>query len=184
MSTRWILCEYLTGKPRKGTIRCMDIINYPSPALKQAAAEVDPKRDPDLKRLIATMAKTMYAAQGVGLAATQIGILKRVMVYDLGEELVALCNPRIVAHSAEKAVLEEGCLSVPGVDVPIERPASVTCEAEDIAGNTVTIEADELLARVLQHEIDHLDGVLILDRATAQERSAAIRRYNELKQAR
>jgi len=162
----------------------MNIVSYPSPALKEAATEVDPKRDPDLKRLIATMAKAMYAAQGIGLAATQIGVLKRVMVYDLGEELVALCNPRIVACSSEKVLVEEGCLSVPGVDVPIERPASVTCEAEDISGNTIRIEADELLARVLQHEIDHLDGVLILDRATLEDRKAAIRRYNELIQSR
>jgi len=165
-------------------MHCMKIINYPSPILKQAAAEVDSQNDPDLKLLIARLAKAMYAAQGIGLAATQIGVFKRVMVYDLGEELVALCNPRIVAYSSDKTILEEGCLSVPGIDIPIERPASVTCEAEDIAGNTVTIDADELLARVLQHEIDHLDGVLILDRATAQERVAAIRRYNELNQSR
>jgi peptide deformylase len=103
-------------------------------------------------------------------------------VYDVDDGLVALCNPEIVEFSEETEVAEEGCLSFPGIEVPVERATSVTCEAVDIDGESVRIEASGLLARVLQHEIDHLDGVLIIDRATAEERKAAIRRYSELRQ--
>jgi peptide deformylase len=122
----------------------------------------------------------MYDAPGVGLAATQVGVLKRVIVYDIDEGLVALCNPRIVDTSDETQFSEEGCLSLPGIEVPLQRAISLTCEASDIDGNPITIEAEGLLARVLQHELDHLDGVLIIDRATPEERLAAIRRYSEL----
>ncbi|MBW6468463.1 MAG: peptide deformylase [Coriobacteriia bacterium] len=158
----------------------MQILTHPSPALKQHAQEVERFSDRELKSLVTAMARAMYDAPGVGLAATQVGVLRRVLVYDIDEGLVALCNPRIVSASEETTLSEEGCLSLPGIEVPVERAASVTCEASDIDGGPVTIEADGLLARVLQHEIDHLDGMLIIDRATPEERRAAIRRYNEV----
>ncbi len=158
----------------------MDILTHPNPALKQHAADVERFGDRDLKDLVRAMARAMYDAPGVGLAATQVGVMSRVLVYDVDEGLVALCNPRIVETSGEPEIVEEGCLSLPGIEVPIERPSSLTCEAFDLAGNPVRIEAAGLLARVLQHEIDHLDGVLIIDRATPEERKAAIQRYNEV----
>lgn len=157
----------------------MEIITHPNPVLKQQAEPVDPKRDKELKRLAKRMAKALYEAPGIGLAAPQIGVQKRVIVYDLDEQLVALCNPTIVEHSDETETDEEGCLSLPGIVVPVERSVRVVCEAQTLDGQHVRIEADELLARLLQHETDHLDGVLILDRATPEERKAAIRRYNE-----
>lgn len=157
----------------------MEILVHPSPALKQNADAVESFGDKQLKSLVASMARSMYDAPGVGLAANQVGFLKRVIVYDVDDGLVALCNPRIVDVSGETEISDEGCLSLPGIEVPIERSICVTCEAQDIDGDPVTIRAEGLLARVLQHELDHLDGVLIIDRATPEERRAAIRRYNE-----
>ena len=159
-----------------------EVLAHPNAALKQRASEVVPERDSDLKALCERMARSMYAAPGIGLAAPQIGVLKRVIVYDLDEGggLVALCNPRIVEASEETILDEEGCLSLPGISVPIERAARVVCVGENLEGTKVTIEADELHARLLQHEIDHLDGVLIIDRAAPEERKAALRRYMDV----
>lgn len=160
----------------------MEILSHPNPVLKERAENVEHFGDRELKSLVSAMARDMYDAPGIGLAATQVGRLTRVLVYDVDDGLVALCNPEIVEFSEETEVAEEGCLSFPGIEVPVERATSVTCEAVDIDGESVRIEASGLLARVLQHEIDHLDGVLIIDRATAEERKAAIRRYSELRQ--
>lgn len=160
----------------------MDVIVYPGPALKQRADEVDPGNDPSLKDLAVQMAKVMYDAPGIGLAATQLGVLKRVVVYDLGGDEanpIAICNPVITRTSDETELDDEGCLSFPGISVPVERYVSVTCEAVSLAGEQVTIHADGLHARLLQHEIDHLDGVVIIDRASPDERKAALRRYRE-----
>ncbi len=162
----------------------MEILEYPNPALKVGAQDVDPTTDDTLLELVKTMARAMYDAPGVGLAAPQIGVMKRVIVYDLEDEkLVALCNPRIISRSEDTALDDEGCLSFPGISIPIERHLAVTCEAVDIKGNPVRIEAEGLHARALQHEIDHIDGVLIIDRATEEERKAALRRYQEIMSA-
>jgi peptide deformylase len=159
-----------------------EVLAHPNVALKQRAAEVDPTAEADLRDLCARMARSMYDAPGIGLAATQIGVLKRVIVYDLdeGEGLVALCNPRIVSRSEDTIVDEEGCLSLPGITVNVERAARVSCEAQTLEGDVVTIEAEDLHARLIQHEVDHLDGVLIIDRAAPDERKAALRRYLEV----
>lgn len=157
----------------------MEILVHPNPALRVRAYDVDHFGDRELKSLVGSMARAMYDAPGIGLAATQVGVMKRVLVYDIEEKLVALCNPRIVDCSEETELVEEGCLSLPGIEVPVERAMSLTCEALDIDGKPVTVEAEGLLARVIQHEIDHLDGVLIIDRATPDERRSALRRYNE-----
>jgi peptide deformylase len=157
----------------------VDILVHPNPALKQPAAPVDPASDKELMRLVRSMAKTMYDAPGVGLAATQVGVQKRVIVFDLEDGLVALCNPLIVETSEETDVDDEGCLSLPGITVPVERAVSCVCEALDVKGAPVRLEAEGFFARVLQHETDHLDGLLIIDRATPDERRAAMRRYRE-----
>lgn len=158
---------------------CMEILTHPNPVLKDRAAEVDVNSDTDLRRLVKTMAAAMYENQGVGLAAPQIGVQKRVIVFDVDDGLAAICNPVIVDRSDEMVVDEEGCLSVPGISVPVARAESVVCEGQSINGERIVIEASEFVARVLQHEIDHLDGTLILDRLTPEERKAAIRAYNE-----
>ncbi|PKQ17389.1 MAG: peptide deformylase [Actinobacteria bacterium HGW-Actinobacteria-7] len=160
----------------------MDVLAHPNPALAQDAAEVDPAADETLRDLARRMARVMYQFSGIGLAATQIGVLKRVIVYDLSDDgsgLVALCNPAIVERSGECEIDDEGCLSVPGISVAIERACEVTCEALSLDGTKVTIEADGLLARLLQHEIDHLNGMLIIDRVEGQDRKDALRRYRE-----
>jgi peptide deformylase len=163
----------------------MQVIAHPNPALKQRADHVDPKGDRELLKLATQMAKLMYAAHGVGLAATQVGVQKRIIVFDLGDEHqpVAVCNPVIVERSEETELDDEGCLSLPGISVPIERAVSCVCEGVDLRGDLVRIEAEALMARVLQHETDHLDGILILDRATPDERKAAIKRYMEAMEA-
>ena len=160
----------------------MEILAHPNAALKQQAQPVDPATDHDLKELCRTMAKAMYQAPGIGLAAPQIGVMKRVIVCDLhGEDegAVALCNPEIIEFSEERELDDEGCLSLPGITVPVERACRVLCEALTLGGKVVRIEAEGLNARLLQHEIDHLDGVLMIDRATPEERKAALRRYIE-----
>ena len=168
---------------RPGPDGAMDeVLAHPNAALKQRAEEVDATADDELRSLCARLAEAMYAAPGVGLAATQIGVMKRVVVYDLedGQGLVALCNPRIINVGEETVLDEEGCLSLPGITVPVERAYAVVCEAENLKGEPVRLEANELHARLLQHEVDHLDGILIIDRATPEERKAAIRRYMDL----
>jgi len=159
----------------------MEILAHPSPALKSATYEVDPTSDADLIPLVKAMARAMYDAPGVGLAAPQVGVLKRVVVLDLDDGLIVMCNPRIVEFSEDTEIEEEGCLSLPGITVPVERSKRVTCEALNLEGKQVRMEAAELLARALQHEIDHLDGVLIIDRATPEDRKVALRQYNELR---
>jgi len=125
------------------------------------------------------MAETMYDENGVGLAAPQVGVDKRLIVFDVDDRLAALCNPAIIEFSDEKVIDDEGCLSVPGITVPVERSWRVVCAGQTIEGTDITIEAEDMLARVLQHEIDHLDGVLILDRAPADVKKSIIRAYNE-----
>jgi peptide deformylase len=158
----------------------VEIIAHPNPALKQAAYEVDPATDKELVRLVHDMAKAMYEAPGVGLAATQVGVQKRVVVFDLDDGLVALCNPVVLDASEEREIDDEGCLSLPGITVPVERACEIKAEGLALDGARLRIEASGLMARVLQHEIDHLDGVLIIDRAAPEDRKEALRRYREL----
>ena len=132
--------------------------------LRKRSKEVDVINDKIIV-LIKDMADTMYRADGVGLAAPQVGILKRVVVIDVGDGLLELINPKIVSKSGE--VLEiEGCLSLPGIQGELMRPAEVVVEALDPNGEKITIEGKDLLARALCHEIDHLDGILFKDKVT------------------
>jgi peptide deformylase len=124
--------------------------------------------DKKLSDLIDDMADTMYEANGVGLAAPQVGILKRAVVIDIGEGLVELLNPVILETSGSQTD-EEGCLSLPGQSAPVERPYYVKAKAMDREGNEFIIEGEELMARALCHEIDHLDGILYIDKALPRE---------------
>jgi peptide deformylase len=150
---------------------------YPDPVLRMRANEVA-DYDEALSSLVERMAVLMQEAAGVGLAAPQIGILRRVFVYQAGEEepVIALVNPEIVERSEEAEAGDEGCLSLgaASVVVEVERPARVTVEAHSPEGEPVRLEAEGLAARVMQHEIDHLDGVLILDRTTPEQRREAL----------
>ena len=158
-------------------IALAQVRQYPDPALRLRAGEVE-QFDDSLRELVERMGRLMKEANGVGLAANQMGVLRRVFVYQTADEepLVALVNPRIVAASEELASDEEGCLSVgaASVVVEVERPATVTVEASSPTGEPLRIEAEGLAARVVQHELDHLDGVLIIDRASPEHRRSAL----------
>jgi len=153
------------------------IRQYPDPALRMQALEVD-EADEAVPDLVERMTRLMQEARGVGLAAPQVGVLRRVLIYQTDDEepVVALVNPRLTGSSEERESVDEGCLSLGAATVvmPVERPVTVTVEATTPEGETVTVEAEGLEARVIQHELDHLDGVLILDRTTPEERRSAL----------
>ena len=158
----------------------MKVVPYPNPMLKMKSEDVIPQNEPDFTKLIDDMAQTMYKEEGVGLAAIQVGIAKNFFVYDDSEEQNnprVLCNPVIVSHSEEMVEAEEGCLSFPGIYFPVVRPESAVFEGLDENGEPLHIEADGFLARLLQHETDHLNGIVILDRATPAVRKQIIREY-------
>lgn len=146
---------------------------YGDPVLRQVAPPVD-EIDGRVAKLARDMLDTMYAAPGVGLAATQVGVRKRLFVYDIDEDPHVLVNP-VVREASGEWVYEEGCLSVPGMSWPITRPREVHVTGYDLEGNEVSIEADDLLARLVQHEIDHLDGVLLVERLDEDQRKDAMR---------
>jgi peptide deformylase len=150
---------------------------FGDPVLRQRAREVT-ELDAELARLVNTMIETMHDAQGVGLAAPQVGVQKRLYTYDVGEGPAVLVNPEIVESSGEW-VYDEGCLSVPGLSFEITRPKMITVRGIDLDGKEVVLEGDELMGRLIQHEIDHLDGVLLLDRLDPAERKAALRELRQ-----
>ena len=151
---------------------------YPDPALRVAATEISDVDD-DVRGLVERMADIMRRSHGVGLAAPQIGVLRLVFVYRAGADdpVRAIINPEIAVRSDEMEVDTEGCLSLLGgeVTVPVERHERVVARGLDESGEPVEVEADGLEARVIQHELDHLDGVLIIDRAPKEDRRAALR---------
>jgi len=148
---------------------------YGDPVLRQRATEVD-GIDGTLKQLADDMVLTMYEAPGVGLAAPQVGVQKRMFVYDTGdgEGPVTVVNPVLVEARGEWT-FDEGCLSIPGLSWPIVRPKEVHLTGLDLDGNEISVEADEYLARVFQHEVDHLDGVLLVERLDDDQRKEAKR---------
>ena len=154
------------------------------PVLKSRAIEVD-RFDDALRQQVARMGGLMVDALGVGLAAPQLGISQRVFVYRLGRDapLHAVVNPVIEWSGGEQETLEEGCLSIPGALVDVERPLHVRVRALDEYGEETLIEASGLEARVIQHELDHLDGVLMLDRTTRDQRKQAMRELREAESA-
>ena len=156
-------------------IALAQIRQWPDPVLRLRANDVE-IFDDDLRRLVERMTALMEDANGVGLAANQAGVLRRVVVFRVEEreEPLAAVNPRIVDPSEERMPDDEGCLSLQRVLVPVERHTSVVLEARDLGGAPLRIELAGLDARVAQHELDHLDGVLILDRTTAEARREAM----------
>ena len=147
------------------------------PVLRVRAAEVV-DIDGKLARLAEDMLTTMYDAPGLGLAAPQVGVQKRLFVYDVGEGPQTIVNPEIVESRGEWAY-DEGCLSIPGLAFELVRPKEVHLKGYDLQGNEVSIEADELLARAFQHEMDHLDGVLFIERLDDDTRKAAMKIIRE-----
>ncbi len=153
------------------------------PVLRQKAEALGDVSD-ETRRLIKDMFDTMYEKDGVGLAAPQVGVTQRVIVVDPRETDVkplGLVNPIIIASADELDRGEEGCLSIPGLKDIVERPAGIILEALDADGKAVRLEAEGLLARVLQHEIDHLDGVLFVDRVSPLKRKLLLKRWQKVK---
>jgi len=153
---------------------------FGDPVLRARALPVE-RFDERLQQEAERMGELMHDALGVGLAATQLGVLHRMLVYKafLDDELTVLVNPEIEWESEEREVAEEGCLSLPGVHVEVERAASLRVRGRDAAGAELEIEAEGLEARVIQHEIDHLDGTLVLDRISREARKEAMRAMRE-----
>jgi peptide deformylase len=151
------------------------IRQYPDPVLRMRAHEVE-SFDDDLQRLIERLNNLLRDANGLGLAATQVGVLRRVFIFlpDPEQEPVALINPRVAQSSDENVSEDEGCLSLQGVVIPVERHERLTIEASNPQGEDVQIELQGLPARIAQHELDHLDGVLIIDRTTPDARRRAL----------
>jgi peptide deformylase len=152
------------------------VVKWGDPVLKSKASPVS-SFGPELRAEVERMIRIMRDGLGVGLAATQLGVLRRLLVFQAGpdSEPTALINPEIEWASEELALAEEGCLSLPRVTMDVERPLYVRVDGRDVEGERISIEAAGLEARVLQHEIDHLDGVLILDRTTRAQRKGALR---------
>jgi peptide deformylase len=150
------------------------------PVLKSRATEVD-AFDDTLRGQVARMAGLMHDALGLGLAAPQLGIAQRLLVYRVGPDapVIALANPELEWASKDEETFEEGCLSIPGVTVDVDRPVHVRVRARDEEGQDRIVEASGLEARVIQHEMDHLDGVLILDRTSREQRREAMRALRE-----
>ncbi len=155
-------------------IALAQIRQYPDAALKMKARPVE-DFDDELKSLVERMKLLMVDANGIGLAATQVGVLRRVFVFqNEDEEVLAIVNPEIVERSAETEVADEGCLSIQGITVPVERTMEVTIVGKDENGDDVRYELDGYFARCVQHESDHLDGVLMIDRTTPEAKREAL----------
>ena len=156
------------------------IRKYGDPALRSRAREVE-TFDDGLADEVRRMGQIMHDAHGIGLAATQLGVMHRVLVYRVEPDapLAALVNPRLEWSSDEIEPMDEGCLSLPGVLVEVDRPVHVRVRASDEHGDDLLVEASGLEARVIQHEMDHLDGVLILDRTSREDRKRAMRTLRE-----
>jgi peptide deformylase len=161
------------------------ILIAPDPRLKVVSTDVK-KVDAEIRKLAGDMADSMYAADGIGLAAVQIGVPKRVIVMDLDQKdgkknWRVFINPKIRWASEELATFEEGCLSVPDIWDDVERPARIRAEYLDLDGKRVEMEADGMLATCLQHEMDHLEGILFLDHLSRLKRSMALKKLTKAK---
>jgi len=160
-----------------------EIVLMGDPVLREVARDVA-EFDDGLRTLVRDMFETMYHAEGIGLAAPQVGIPLRVLVIDLRREdeddqQIAIVNPRLTWQSEETARQSEGCLSIPGLEEVVERPAQIQVEGHDPHGKPIRFEAEELLARAFQHEIDHLDGILFLDRISPLKRRMLLKKWKK-----
>jgi peptide deformylase len=170
-----------TGKKYEGRIH--QVVKWPDPVLARRGEEIT-VFDAALKQLVEEMFESMYEAQGIGLAAPQIALSKRITVIDVSfrknpEDKLVLINPQVIAAEG-KQVEEEGCLSLPDIREKVQRAARVKVKAQDVTGKWFEVEGEELLARALQHEIDHLDGVLFIDRLSRLKRELVLRRIRKL----
>ena len=173
--TRTVDSEELSRRQREAR---KDIRVIGDPVLREHAREVT-EFDRSLRKLAKRMIRTMHDAPGVGLAAPQVGVLQRLLVYDVDDDPRVLVNPVLDEYADEKEESDEGCLSVPGVTMPVERAVSLRVRGQDEYGEPVDFRAEGFEARVIQHENDHLDGVLIVDRTTRSARAAALRALRE-----
>ena len=151
------------------------IRQYPDAVLRMRAREVE-RFDDDLARLADKLAHLMHDSRGVGLAANQVGVLQRLFVFQVAEadDVTVIVNPELTLRAEETEVADEGCLSLQGVLVPVERAIAVTIEGQDVRGEPLRLELEEMDARVVQHELDHLDGVLMLERTDDESRREAL----------
>lgn len=156
----------------------LEVRKFGDPVLKSRATMVK-EFDEALARLAEDMLQTMRDYEGVGLAANQVGRLKRLLVAATEDDEFAIVNPVIESRSEESEFFAEGCLSIPGIQVDVERPTAVTISGQDLEGGPMQLELEGLLARIFQHEIDHLDGVLILDRTDRASRKEAMRELRQ-----
>ncbi|MEO0618494.1 MAG: peptide deformylase [Pseudomonadota bacterium] len=164
----------------------LDIITIPDPLLREASVAIE-RVDDDTRRLVADMFETMYDAPGIGLAAPQVGILRRVLVIDPARSEddqprpIAMINPELLREGETLSSYEEGCLSIPDVFAEVERPAEVRVAYTDLEGNRQELECDGLLATVVQHEIDHLDGRLFIDFLSRLRRDRILKKFVKAK---
>jgi peptide deformylase len=167
--------EQVAQREARRRFALAQIRQYPDAALKLQARPVE-EFDDELRTLVERMKRLMHDASGIGLAATQVGVLQRLFVFHPGEDedVVAVVNPEIVNRSEETEVDDEGCLSIQGVLVPVERASTVTLVGRDENGEEVRYELEDVFARAAQHETDHLDGVLMIDRTTPEARREAL----------
>lgn len=157
------------------------IRTYGDPVLKTKAAAVE-NIDGKVARLVESLFDTLYTSDsGLAIAAPQVGVQRQVFVWDMDDEPMAIINPKIVESRGEW-VYEEGCLSIPGLYVEMVRPKEVLLRGYTLAGDEVEMEADEVMGRMFQHELDHLDGVLMFDRMDADQRKAALKEYSRLQE--
>lgn len=159
------------------------LIILPDPLLRQVSQPIE-RVDADIRRLAEDMLETMYEAPGIGLAAIQVGVARRMLVIDISKEgderePLVFINPEIVHSSDERSVYEEGCLSIPDYYAEVERPAAITVKSLDREGRETLTEADGLLATCLQHEIDHLNGVLFIDHISRLKREMVIKKFTK-----
>ncbi|NYF90661.1 peptide deformylase [Tunturiibacter empetritectus] len=173
----------MTGKVSEKKTKIHEVVKWPDPVLAKRGETVT-VFDAKLKKLVDEMFESMYVAQGIGLAAPQIAISQRITVIDVSfkknpEEKIVLINPEIVEREG-KQVEEEGCLSLPEIREKVQRAEWVKVKAQDVTGKWFEIEGTELLARAMQHEIDHLEGVLFIDRLSRLKRDLVIRRIKKL----
>lgn len=170
----------------KEPLKIHEIVKFPEPVLSQSAEPVT-EFDAALKKLVAEMFESMYAAQGIGLAAPQIGLSKRLTVIDISfkknpDEKIVLINPEIIEEEG-KQFEEEGCLSLPDIREKVHRAARVKVRAQNESGKWFEVEGTELLARAFQHEIDHLNGILFIDRISRLKREIALRKIRKMQKA-
>lgn len=155
----------------------MELLTYPNALLRATSEKIDTISE-DVVAIARKMGEIMYEKKGVGLAAPQIGVLKQLIVFDEGDGLVALINP-VIKEVSGSDTMEEGCLCLPGISVDIERSQKVHVDAIDLNGKPVSIEADGFLARIFQHEIDHLNGVMIIDLLSKVKRDLVLKKYSK-----